>query len=189
MLTLPRQALADTVYCTNCSNTALQSLQHALASSSLAELKAAYTQYVQQTAHQIQMVQQNIEQYANMVQNTLQLPAAVISEISGELSKLSQITSAINTLRNDITGMANVFDQLYRTQDEVKKLANMPKELLSGRNTTYRGYWDDWAKRVDESTKATFSFRASSCRSWRTLESCRTTSTSFCLLQKDSSRL
>ena len=156
MLTLPRAVLADTVYCTNCSNTALQSLQHALASSSLAELKAAYTQYVQQTAHQIQMVQQNIEQYANMVQNTLQLPAAVISEISGELSKLSQITSAINTLRNDITGMANVFDQLYRTQDEVKKLANMPKELLSGRNTTYRGYWDDWAKRVDESTKATF---------------------------------
>lgn len=152
----PCPTSAWTVYCTNCSNTAIQSLEHALASSQLAELKTAYDQYVQQTAHQLTLVQQTLQQYQNMVQNTLQLPAAVISEISGELSKLSQITSALNTLRNDIVGMGSVFDSLYQTQDELDKLASLPNDLASGKRTTYQGYWDNWTKRVDESTKATF---------------------------------
>lgn len=134
----------------------MQALEHAIASSQLAELKTAYDQYVQQTAHQLTLVQQTLQQYQNMVQNTLQLPAAVISEISGELSKLSQITSALNTLRNDIVGMGSVFDSLYQTQDELDKLASLPNDLASGKRTSYQGYWDNWTKRVDESTKATF---------------------------------
>ena len=135
----------------------MQALERAIANSQLAELKTAYDQYVQQTAAQLQMVQQNIEQYANMVQNTVQLPANLIGAISGELSKLGRITGTLHTLRNDITGMANVFDELYRTRDELKELANMPKELLSGEGSTrYEGYWDNWSKRVDDATKSTF---------------------------------
>ncbi len=152
----PFASKAGTVYCTNCSNTALQSLEYALASSQLAELKTAYDQYVAQTAYQLTLVSQTLQQYQNMVQNTLTLPAAVISEINSELSKLSQITSALNTLRNDITGMASVFDALYQTQDELDKLASLPNDLSSGKRVTYQGYWDKWAARVDESTKATF---------------------------------
>ena len=142
---------AKSVYCTNCSTRATQALEKALSNSQLSELKAAYDEYVQQTAQQIRMVQQNVEQYANMLQNTAQLPLDLISQVRGDLSKLSKITSQLNTLRNDITGIAGVFDQLYRSQDEFKDMANLPKELLS----------DDWSERVDESTKATFQLSAS----------------------------
>lgn len=152
---------AKSVYCTNCSTRATQALEKALSNSQLSELKAAYDEYVQQTAQQIRMVQQNVEQYANMLQNTAQLPLDLISQVKGELSKLSKITSQLNMLRNDITGIAGVFDQLYRSQDEFKDMANLPKELLSGGSTTYQGYWDDWSERVDESTKATFQISAS----------------------------
>ncbi len=134
-LSLAAPARADTVYCTNCSMNALQALEYALATSQLAELKTAYDEYVQQTVAQLEMVQQNIKQYENMLQHTVQLPAHLIGAISGELSKLSQITGALHTLRNDITGMAGVFDELYRTRDELKTLANMPKDILSGQGT------------------------------------------------------
>lgn len=157
-------AHAYSVYCWNCSTTATQMLQKAIQTSKLAELKKAYDEYIQQTAQQIKMVQQNIEQYANMVQNTVQLPANLIQEISGELSKLGRVTSALNTLRTDVQGMAGVFDQLYKTRDEFKKLANLPKELLTGSGgggELYGQYWDEWATRVDESTKATFQVSAS----------------------------
>ena len=154
-------AHAGNVYCVNCSTSAMQALEKALANSQLAELKLAYDQYVQQTAQQIQMVQQNIEQYANMVQNTVQLPAHLIQEVSGELSKLGRLTGALHTMRNDITGMANVFDELYRTRDEFRELASLPRDMLTGGATTYRTYWDNWSDRVDESTKATFQLSAS----------------------------
>ena len=161
-LALTSPVYAGTVYCTNCSTSAMQALERAIANSQLAELKTAYDQYVQQTAAQLQMVQQNIEQYANMVQNTVQLPANLIGAISGELSKLGRITGTLHTLRNDIAGMAGVFDELYRTRDELKELANMPKELLSGEGSTrYEGYWDNWSKRVDDATKSTFQLSAS----------------------------
>lgn len=145
-----------TVSCTNCSNTAMQALEYAIGSQQLANLKQAYEQYVEQTAKQLQMVQQNIEQYANMVQNTVQLPSNLIKEVSTNLQKLSAITGQLNTLKNDIQGMANVFDDLYRIQDEFKDMANLPKELLSASGDKYNQYWDNWSKRVDESTKATF---------------------------------
>lgn len=147
---------ADTVYCTNCSNSALQALERAIAASQLAELKTAYDEYIQQTAAQLEMVRQNIEQYENMLKHTERLPENLIGSISGELSKLSQITGALHTLRNDITGMAGVFDELYRTRDELKTLAN-----LAGRTATYQSYWDDWSKRVDDATRATYQLSGS----------------------------
>ncbi|MCQ2363755.1 MAG: P-type conjugative transfer protein TrbJ [Acidaminococcaceae bacterium] len=155
-LTLAPVAHAYTVSCTNCSNTAMQALEYALSSQQLANLKQAYDQYVEQTAKQLRMVQQNVEQYANMVQNTVLLPANIVKEISNELSKLSQITGTLNTIRQDVMGMSNVFDELYRTQDEFKNLANLPSELLSGGGSTYNSHWDNWSKRVDTATQATF---------------------------------
>lgn len=153
-------AHAWTVYCTNCSEMATQWLQKAISSEKLAELKAAYQQYVQQTLQQIQILQSNIQQYTNMVKNTVQLPANLIKEVSGELKKLAQITGAINTMRNDIMGMGKVFDELYRAQDELKDLANLPKELMGEGGQQYNAMWDNWSKRVDESTKATFQLTA-----------------------------
>lgn len=147
---------AYTVYCTNCSDRVTQAIEKATSLEQLKTLLKEYDEAIQQTAAQLQMVQQNIEQYTNMVQNTVMLPAHLIGKISGELSKVGKITSALNTMRNDIVGLGNVFDGLYQTQDEFKKLASLPKDMLSQGGATYRTSWDRWSERVDESTRATF---------------------------------
>ena len=158
---MPMNVHAKVVYCTNCSDRVTQAIEKATSLEQLKTLLKEYDEAIQQTAAQLQMVQQNIEQYTNMVQNTVMLPAHIISKISGELSKVGQITGALNTLRNDVAGLGNVFDGLYQTQDEFKKLAGLPKNMLSQGGATYRTNWDSWSRRVDESTRATFQLSGS----------------------------
>lgn len=158
---MPMNVHAKVVYCTNCSDRVTQAIEKATSLDQLKTLLKEYDEAIEQTAAQLQMVQQNIEQYTNMVQNTVMLPAHLISKVSGELSKVGQITGALNTLRNDVAGLGNVFDGLYQTQDEFKKLAGLPKELLSQGGVTYRSSWDSWSRRVDESTRATFQLSGS----------------------------
>ena len=152
---------AYTVYCTNCSDRVTQAIEKATSLEQLKTLLKEYDEAIQQTAAQLQMVQQNIEQYTNMLQNTVMLPAHLISEVSGELSKVGQITGALNTLRNDVAGLGNIFDGLYQAQDEFKKLASLPRDMLSQGGATYRINWDSWSRRVDDSTRATFQLSGS----------------------------
>lgn len=111
---------AYTVYCTNCSDKVTQAIEKATSLEQLKTLLKEYDEAIQQTAAQLQMVQQNIEQYTNMVQNTVMLPANIIRKISNELSRVGKITSALNTMRNDVMGLGNVFDGLYQSQAELK---------------------------------------------------------------------
>ncbi len=147
---------AYTVTCTNCSEKVTQMLERITNIEQLKTLLAEYDEAIRQTAAQLQMVQQNIEQYANMVQNTVMLPANIVRKISGELSKVSAITGALNTMRNDVVGLGKVFDGLYQTRAELKNLADLPRSMLGQGGMTYRTNWDNWSQRVDESTKATF---------------------------------
>ena len=147
---------AYTVYCTNCSDKVTQAIEKATSLEQLKTLLKEYDEAIQQTAAQLQMVQQNIEQYTNMVQNTVMLPANIIRKISNELSRVGKITSALNTMRNDVMGLGNVFDGLYQSQAELKNLANMPRSMLGQGGMTYRTSWDSWSRRVDDSTRATF---------------------------------
>ena len=155
-LYLPASVFGKAVYCTNCSDRVTQAIEKATSLEQLKTLMKEYDEAIRQTAAQLQMVQQNIEQYTNMVQNTVQLPANIIRKISNELSRVGKITSALNTIRNDVMGLKNVFDGLYQTQAELKNLANMPRSMLSQGGMTYRSSWDSWSQRVDESTRATF---------------------------------
>lgn len=147
---------AYTVHCTNCSDKITQMLERITNVEQLKTLLKEYDEAIEQTAAQLQMVQQNIEQYTNMVQNTVMLPANIIRKIAGELSRVGKITNALTTMRNDVMGMGSVFDGLYQTQGELKNLANMPRSMLSQGGMTYRTSWDSWSRRVDDSTKATF---------------------------------
>ncbi|WP_165178197.1 P-type conjugative transfer protein TrbJ [Desulfovibrio sp. ZJ369] len=155
-LSAANASAAYTVYCTNCSDRVTQAIEKATSLEQLTTLLKEYDEAIQQTAAQLQMVQQNIEQYTNMVQNTVMLPANIIRKISSELSKVARITNALNTMRNDVAGLGNVFDGLYQAQAELKKLANMPRNMLSQGGMTYRTSWDSWSRRVDDSTRATF---------------------------------
>lgn len=153
---LAAEASAKTVYCTNCSTKVTQAVEKATSVDQLKTLLKDYDESIKQTAAQLQMVQQNIDQYANMVQNTAALPASIIRQIAYELSRFGQITNALNTMRNDVAGLGKIFDALYQTQDELKNLANLSRNMLTEGGMTYRTSWDNWSRRVDDSTRATF---------------------------------
>lgn len=157
----PFLAPAKTVYCTNCSDRATQAVEKATSLDQLKTLLKEYDEMITQTSAQLQMVQQNIDRYANMVKNTVALPANLIRKISGELGKVARITSALNTMRNDVAGLGNIFDELYTAQDELKNLANMPRAMLGEGSMTYHTSWDSWSRRVDDSTRATFQLSGS----------------------------
>lgn len=157
ILSMPCNAQAAyTVYCKNCSDKATQAIEKATSLEQLQTLLKEYDEAIQQTAAQLQMVQQGIDRYANMVKNTVQLPASLVRKVADQLGKIAQITGALNTMRNDVAGLGQVFDGLYQTQGELKNLANMPRALLGQGAATYRTNWDAWSRRVDDSTKATF---------------------------------
>ena len=145
-----------TVYCTNCSDRFMQAVEKATSLEQLKTLVKEYDEAIRQTAAQLQMVQQNIEQYTNMVQNTVALPKEMIRKIASEMSKFGQITGALTTMRNDVVGLGKVFDELYSARSEFKELAGLPKEMLSQGMTRYHTSWDNWSRRVDDSTRATF---------------------------------
>lgn len=147
---------SKTVYCSNCSDKVTQAIEKATSLDQLKTLLKEYDELITQTTAQLQMVQQGIDRYANMVKNTVALPANLIRKVSGELSKVARITSALNTMRADVTGLGKVFDELYTAQDELKNLANMPRAMLGQGGMTYRTSWDSWSRRVDDSTRATF---------------------------------
>ena len=154
-------AQAKTVYCTNCSDRATQAIEKATSLDQLKTLLKEYDEMITQTSAQLQMVQQGIDRYANMVKNTVALPANLIRKISGELGKVARITSALNTMRNDVAGLGSIYDELYTAQTELKNLANLPKAMLGEGSMTYRTSWDSWSRRVDDSTRATFQLSGS----------------------------
>lgn len=149
-------ALADVVYCTNCSDKVTQALERVTSLEQLQTLIKSYDEAIQQTAAQLEMVQQNIEQYANMVQNTVRLPRELISKISAKLSEAGRVTAALNSMRADIQGLARIHEELYGTRDDLKNLANLPRNLLTQGVSAYHTSWDTWSDRVDRATQATF---------------------------------
>ena len=114
------------VYCVNCSNYWTQMLERI---TNIEELKVLYLEYgeaIQQTAHQLKNIQQNVEMITDMVHNTAALPRQIISKISDEMTRFAQITNTINTIRADIEGLEKVKDEYYKTKDEIQKLVNVP---------------------------------------------------------------
>ena len=142
LLLVPIQTMSGTVYCTNCSDKFMQAIEKATSLEQLKTLVKEYDEAIQQTAAQLQMVQQNIEQYTNMVQKySCPLPKEMIRKIAAEMSKFGKITGALSTMRNDVVGLGNVFDELYSAQSELKDLARMPRNMLQGGMTTYHTSW------------------------------------------------
>lgn len=147
---------ARAVYCTNCSNRWVQALERVTNVEQLKTLYLEYGESVQQTAHQLKNVQQNVEMITDMIHNTAALPREMISKVSDEMTRFAQITNAINTIRADIIGLEKVFDETYKTQAELREMANMPNDMLKERNMTIRADLDIMNKKIEEATKATF---------------------------------
>lgn len=136
--------------CVNCSTTFTQLLEHITGTLQLVNMYANYAESIIQTARQIDMVRQNVEQYENMVKNTNQLPRNMVSAVSRDLTELAYITNKLNTQRADINGMEQIFDNIYKSQDELGELAHTPNEKIRQQN------YDDMSRRIDDATLATF---------------------------------
>ena len=114
-----------------------------------------------QTAQQIRMVQQNIEQYANMLQNTAQLPANLIGELQGNLTRLASLSGNLKTLRGDIVGLGQVFNSLFPEQSLFGELAGASPQQVEAANAKYQQKWDKWSETVDQASQATFQLSGS----------------------------
>lgn len=147
LLSTPVPAFA--IYCSNCSNMFVQALERVTSLEQLATLTNQYTEAIQQTAQQIQMVQ-------NMIQNTASLPGNLKSQLSGQLSQLASLTSTLKTQRGEMTALAEVFNTLFPEQSTFANLAGASPDDIAAANKQYRDHWNSWSNEVDEATQATF---------------------------------
>ena len=159
MLSAPAHAL--TVTCTNCSNSLVQLLDRITNMEELNNAIAQYGELIVQTEQQIRMVQQNIEQYQNMLQNTMQLPANLIGEVQSAFTRLASLTGQLKTLRGDVVALGEIFTNLFPEQSLFKGLAGSSPANMADAIDRYRLEWDKWAKRVDTATQATFQLSGS----------------------------
>ena len=149
-------AHALTVTCTNCSMSLIQLLDRITNVEQLTNAIKQYQEAVEQTQQQITMVRQNIEQYENMLQNTMQLPANLVNELKGNLTRLANLSSNLKTLRGDIVGLGQVFNSLFPEQALFGELAGAGPEQVEAANARYQQQWDKWAETVDQASQATF---------------------------------
>ena len=152
---------ARTMWCANCSTSFTQSLERATGVSQLAELRSQLWEATTQTAQQIRMVQQNIEQYANMLQNTAQLPANLVNELKGDFTRLASLSSNLQTQRGDMMAMEQIFMNLFPEQSLFSELAGASPAQVEQANARYEAEWDKWSANVDRATLATFQLSGS----------------------------
>ena len=149
-LNVPIFSFGETVYCTNCSTTALQALDRVTNLSQLTTLTNQYTEAITQTAQQISLVQ-------HAIQNTMQLPQAMRGELTGQMTQLANLTNQLRTQRGDYTALAQVFNHLFPAQSTFADLtAASTAEEIEAANQQYRQHQDKWSAAVDEASLSTY---------------------------------
>lgn len=145
---------ALSVWCKNCSNTWTQALDRVTNLEQLKFITLEHAESLKQTYQQVETLKNNILQYENMLQNTKNLPANLITMIANDLSKLAQTTKSLSTLKDDVTAMGAIYDNLYPQQDHYQALNELgiQKEEQIIIDTEF----DTMSLRIDEATKATF---------------------------------
>jgi len=149
-------ANALTFVCANCSTNLVQMLDRITSIEQLSSLLKQYDEAVTQTAQQIEMVRQNIEQYANMVQNTAQLPLHLVNELKGRLTQLANLTSQLKTLRGDVTSLAQIFNNIYPEHGLFGDIAGASPAQMAKAAEKYQAAWDSWSENVDRAAQSAF---------------------------------
>jgi P-type conjugative transfer protein TrbJ len=143
-------ASAYTVFCANCSENWTQQMERVTNLEQLRHLLNTYHEAIQQTQQQIELVRNNIQQYQNMVQNTLNLPGNLLGQVRGEFSKLAQLTNQLNLQKGDYLAMSEVFNETYPE-------LNLIKEIATGVGAKgIKEIWETWSKETDRAAEATF---------------------------------
>ncbi len=137
-----------TVYCTNCSTEWTQAMERGTSLEQLRTMLSSYHEAIMQTTQQIELVRNNIQQYQNMLKNTLALPGDLINQVKGEFARLAKLTNEINGLKADVLATGEVFDELYPDLEMLKSMA--------GGDVSASELWERWSKESDSAARATF---------------------------------
>jgi len=146
-------ASAMTVTCTNCSDKILQMLERVTNIEQLESMYRTYAEEMMQTQQQIMMVKQNIDQYVNMVKNTIRLPFAIKNSVIRDFKQLASLTMGLRETVADIDVLGGVYHAAYPNFNSAKELVGLPASEV---NPQYYEYYSKWSGRVDEATEATF---------------------------------
>jgi len=115
----------------------------------LSRLWAQYEEDVVQTAQQIRMVQQNIEQYQNMLKNTDGLNENMIRRMVGDFKRLAQYLDKLKTQKGDTEALEQVYTKTFPSYVEIEGVTTKtPEEYQEG--------WEEWSRTVDQAALATF---------------------------------
>lgn len=133
-------------YCTNCSEKWVQLLDRITNVQQLTTAMDHYAEGVRQTTQQIRMVQQNIEQYQNMLQNTKNLNPSLLSSIAGDFRRLGELQRQLKLQRGDLESMQRVYQEMYPGYDGMTKQTNQQ----------YQERWKQWSAESDRAYQATF---------------------------------
>lgn len=134
---------AKTVFCVNCSTSIMQLMDRVTNLSQLSTALDQYVENVSQTEQQIRMVQQNIEQYSNMLQNTKSLNPEALLQLQGEYRRLGNLYNEIETRSGDIGAMRKAYEDLYPSFGQVTEGAYTQKQA-------------QWSQEVDRSNSTVF---------------------------------
>ena len=141
---------AYTVYCTNCSEQFTQALDRVTNVEQLKNLIGTYQEAMEQTQQQIALVQNNIKQYENMLQNTLNLPSNLLGQVKGQFSELAQLTNQLKLQKGDYLVMGELFNDIYPELDLIKDIA-------TGFGVrSIKEVWEKWSKETDRAAEAAF---------------------------------
>ena len=91
-----------------------------------------------------------------MLQNTAQLPANLVNELRGSLTRLASLSNTLKTQRGDIVALGEIFTNLFPEQSLFGDLAGASPQEVEAANARYKSEWDKWAKSVDQASQATF---------------------------------
>ncbi len=143
-------AQAATVYCSNCSTELTQALERGTSLEQLQTILQTYHEAIMQTTQQIELVRNNIQQYQNMIKNTLALPGDLINQVKGEFALLAKLTNEIRGLKGDVLATGQIFDELYPELEMIKSMAG------GDGNMSATELWERWSREGDSAARATF---------------------------------
>lgn len=146
-------ASAKSVYCTNCSTRFTQALDRVTNLKQLDQLVSQYKEDIQQTAHQMMMVKQNIEQLADMARNTKNLDPSMLSALKHRFMDLGGLVTKTAHQRGEADTLVRLYQTLYPTYDEMGRLVR--HDTPEANAEALRRY-QEWSNQVDGSVMATF---------------------------------
>ena len=157
-LAAPAWVGAKTVWCLNCSDKWTQKMERVTNVEQLRNAVKTYHEEMEQTQKQIQILQTTIQQYENMLKNTVNLPQNILGEMKGTFSQLAQLTNSLNLQKGDYMAMGQIFDEVYPGLDIIKGLAGGDSDM------TVDEIWQKWSAEADRAALATFQVTANQLR-------------------------